>query len=33
MAMNEYSLADIAAVADGAGGGSRNGAWGGDGAW
>ena len=33
MAMNEYSLADIAAVADGAGGGNRNGAWGGDGAW
>jgi len=31
--MNEYSLADIAAVADGAGGGNRNGAWGGDGAW
>ena len=33
MTMNEYSLADIAAVADGAGGGNRNGAWGGDGAW
>lgn len=33
MAMNEYSLADIAAVADGAGGGNRNGACGGDGAW
>ena len=33
MAMNEYSLADIAAVADGTGGGNRNGAWGGDGAW
>lgn len=33
MAMNEYSLADIAAVADGAGSGNRNGAWGGDGAW
>ena len=31
--MNEYSLADIAAVADGSGGGNRNGAWGGDGAW
>lgn len=36
MAMNEYSLADIAAVADGAGnrgGGGYGGAWGGDGAW
>ena len=36
MAMNEYSLADIAAVADGTGGrggGGYGGAWGGDGAW
>lgn len=35
MAMNEYSLADLAAVADGAGGrgGGYGGAWGGDGAW
>lgn len=33
MAMNEYSLADIAAVADGNGGGNRGNGWGGDGAW
>lgn len=33
MAMNEYSLADIAAVADGTNGNRSNGAWGGDGAW
>lgn len=34
MAMNEYSLADVAAVVDGPGGGNRgDGSWGGDGAW
>lgn len=33
MSMNEYSLADIAAVADGGNGRGSNGGWGGDGAW